>query len=241
MKKILGITALVLCLLANCFASFAAERSDYTIYYVDFWIDEGNGDATVEWQLAEKKTSYTIELRRTSHKNGIEKTVFTKQVGASTDKIDVTTAIRDNGTGIYRAIVIPDKDKMEFMPSDSITVDEGLLKIIKRHHSGGSGGGSGSGSTSGWFQDFDGKWYYIKSNGTFAANGWELINGKWYLFNGNGMMLTGWQWVRGSDGWRRCYYLDPNGACQLGGVTPDGYTVDASGAWTVNGIVQMIQ
>ena len=41
----------------------------------------------------------------------------------------------------------------------------------------------------------------------------------------------------------RRYYLNPKtdgtlGACQLGGITPDGLTVDDSGAWTVNGIVQ---
>ena len=39
--------------------------------------------------------------------------------------------------------------------------------------------------------------------------GWKLINGKWY-------------------------YLDPtnNGACLIGpGMTPDGYEIDASGAW----------
>ena len=57
-------------------------------------------------------------------------------------------------------------------------------------------------------------------------------------------MMTGWQWIKGSDGITRCYYLNPVsdntlGACFMGpGTTPDGYTVDASGAWTVNGIVQ---
>ena len=52
-------------------------------------------------------------------------------------------------------------------------------------------------------------------------------------------MLTGWQWVRGADGWCRCYYMDKSGACQIGGVTPDGYTVDGTGAWIVNGVVQL--
>ena len=60
----------------------------------------------------------------------------------------------------------------------------------------------------------------------------------------NGNMLTGWQWIKGSDGVTRCYYLNPNkdntlGACLIGpAVTPDGFTVDANGAWTVNGVVQ---
>ena len=66
----------------------------------------------------------------------------------------------------------------------------------------------------------------------------------WFYFNSEGIMLTGWQWIKDSDGVTRCYYLNPVsdhtlGACFLGpGTTPDGYTVDVNGAWVVNGIVQ---
>ena len=43
--------------------------------------------------------------------------------------------------------------------------------------------------------------------------------------------LTGWQLIGG-----KWYYLNPAkdgtfGSCQLGGVTPDGWTVDKNGAW----------
>ena len=49
-------------------------------------------------------------------------------------------------------------------------------------------------------------WAYQLSDGSFAANAWEQINGAWYYFNENGIMLEN-------------------------GITPDGFTVGADGAW----------
>ena len=46
--------------------------------------------------------------------------------------------------------------------------------------------------------------------------------------------LPGWGWI---DGY--CYYFkDQNANIQKGGVTPDGYTVDEEGRWTVDGVPQ---
>lgn len=64
--------------------------------------------------------------------------------------------------------------------------------------------------------------------------GWQLIGGHWYYFESSGRMATGWRWVNG-----RCYCLAwPDGRMYSDTVTPDGYTVDASGAWTLDGVVQ---
>lgn len=69
----------------------------------------------------------------------------------------------------------------------------------------------------GWFSD-GGRWYYLSE-----AKGAEL-----------GKMMTGWK--RLSNG--KWYYLEPvgtpshpQGAMYAGEMTPDGYRVDASGAW----------
>ncbi len=91
----------------------------------------------------------------------------------------------------------------------------------------------------------DGAWYYFDDAG-YMSIGWQLIEGRWYFLNtvsngSKGKMLTGWQWIDG-----RCYYLaDRSGNNHLEGVmyinerTPDGYFVDASGAWiNENGRVQ---
>lgn len=56
-----------------------------------------------------------------------------------------------------------------------------------------------------WKQNDIGYWYQ-EDDGTWPVNTWKEINGKWYYFNADGYMLAGI-------------------------VTPDGYTLDGTGAW----------
>ena len=50
---------------------------------------------------------------------------------------------------------------------------------------------------------------------------------------------AGWQWLdNNNDGVSECYYVQDDGTVLLETVTPDGYTVDAQGAWVVDGVVQ---
>ena len=127
-----------------------------------------------------------------------------------------------------------------------------------------SGGGSGAGyekpvttgswdapvTDGSWIQTSGGRWQY-KTNGLFRST-WGYIRNPyakagaqdaWFWFDSNGYMLTGWQQIRDTDGMLRWYYLNPVsdgslGACFLNGTTPDGYTVNENGAWTVNGVIQ---
>ncbi len=78
--------------------------------------------------------------------------------------------------------------------------------------------------TTGW-QLIDDTWYYLNEQGTMQT-GWIQINDTWYLLDQSGAMLTGWHWVGDN-----CYYMDQTGAMLAGVTTPDGYQVDASGAW----------
>lgn len=57
----------------------------------------------------------------------------------------------------------------------------------------------------GWQRDARG-WWYQHNNGSYTTNGWEQINGKYYYFDGAGYMLANT-------------------------TTPDGYYVNADGAW----------
>ncbi len=73
---------------------------------------------------------------------------------------------------------------------------------------------------------------------SFAGQWMRDANG-WSYLNDTGAKAVGWQWIDSNgDGYSECYYFDEFGYCLMNTTTPDGKTVDASGAWTVNGIVQ---
>ena len=109
-------------------------------------------------------------------------------------------------------------------------------------------GGPGTSIQSGWQQDGNG-WYYVKPNGSRAANEWLTINGKEYWFDSNQYMATGWRqfvggiwyyfendgslaknkWVQNSQG--QWFYVGTNGEMLKNTTVPGGFYVDASGAW----------
>lgn len=74
------------------------------------------------------------------------------------------------------------------------------------------------------------------------ALGWQHnVTGWWYGTNeaNTTWHANGWQWIDGNnDGIAECYYFDQNGYMLASTTTPDGFTVNADGAWTVNGVVQ---
>ncbi len=87
----------------------------------------------------------------------------------------------------------------------------------------------------GWIQD-GGEWYYLSpvSDGArgHMVTGWVQDGDKWYYLSSvsdgkKGHMVTGWQQIGGI--W---YYLDlADGHMLVNTTTPDGYMVNASGAW----------
>ena len=83
---------------------------------------------------------------------------------------------------------------------------------------------SGAMIASDWLYD-NGSWYYLKDSGSMAT-GWIKDSGSWYYLNNSGSMATGW--VKDSGSW---YYLASSGKMLHNTYTPDGYYVDASGAW----------
>lgn len=131
-----------------------------------------------------------------------------------------------------------------------------------------SSGNTETGDTGTWIRLPDGTWMYQKGNqvyadtweyiyNPYAAEGQPLYS--WFRFDGNGIMLTGWypaedgnryylhEQEDGSQGhmvtgWRQIrgnwYYFGADGAMYRDAETPDGFTVDADGRWTVDGVVQ---
>ena len=74
------------------------------------------------------------------------------------------------------------------------------------------------------------------------AAGWQHnMTGWWYGTNeaNTTWHANGWQWIDGNnDGIAECYYFDQNGYMLASTTTPDGFTVNANGAWMVDGVVQ---
>ena len=105
----------------------------------------------------------------------------------------------------------------------------------------------GSMAANTWVKTDAGYWYYLNASGAMMHDGWAKINDTWYYFKnfggmaegwvkdgntwyylqpGSGKMVTGWNLING-----KYYYFDASGAMLANTTTPDGYKVDASGAW----------
>ena len=71
-----------------------------------------------------------------------------------------------------------------------------------------------------------------------ALAGWEQEETNW-KYNDNGVYAAnGWYWIDGNnDGVAESYYFDNTGILARD-TTVEGYTVNADGAWTVNGTIQ---
>lgn len=71
--------------------------------------------------------------------------------------------------------------------------------------------------------------------------GWEQTGATWKYQNTDKTYLTNtWSWIDGNgDGIAECYYFNADGIMAANTTTPDNYTVNENGAWTVNGIVQV--
>ena len=74
---------------------------------------------------------------------------------------------------------------------------------------------------------------------TALAGSWNWNSEKdkwWYLDDQNTYPVNGWEWIDG-----KCYRFDEEGFLYTDTVTPEGLTVNADGAWTINGVVQEME
>lgn len=65
------------------------------------------------------------------------------------------------------------------------------------------------------------------------AGQWKQEGAAWKYQNDNGTYASSWNWIDGKS-----YFFDSNGKMLANTTTPDGYSVNADGAWVVNGVVQ---
>ena len=70
--------------------------------------------------------------------------------------------------------------------------------------------------------------YYLEDSGAMKQ-GWLKKANDWYFYKTDGSRAVGW--IKDKDKW---YFLKENGQLLVNGKTPEGYTVDSSGAWLVD-------
>lgn len=73
-----------------------------------------------------------------------------------------------------------------------------------------------------------------------AFAGWEQTGATWKYQNTEGAYYNdGWHWIDGNgDNIAECYFFNTDSTMLSNTTTPDNFTVNESGAWTVNGVVQ---
>ena len=235
MKKLWLIFVAAIMIVASALVVFAG---DYTIYEHDWNSDYNKGTVRIEWSKCEESTKYKVVVHHKaldSSRAAAGKVVLQKTV--SGNKLDITDLIYAKGKGLYTYAITPVKsphalDDMVVSDSEFEADTEFVNRVRARYD-------DPSYYNTGWVRTPNG-WSY-QEMGITVTSAWRQIGGYWYYFNHNGDMLTGWQHI-GS----RWYYLTPvqgqggypMGACWMSRTTPDGYTVNASGEWVINGVPQ---
>ena len=85
----------------------------------------------------------------------------------------------------------------------------------------------------GWhFDEVDKHWYYLDSTTGVMLTGWQEINGKWYYFTPETTAYT-YEYDAVNEKWfyKAGNTVRPHGSMYVNETTPDGYRVDANGAW----------
>ena len=242
MKRVLAALVVAVTLVAGARAVYA---DDYSISNASW--DMGDR-AKANWDEAETKTRYKVQLYKGSKKVGSAQTV-------GKTEYDFTKLIADNGTGSYYFTVYSTKGGADTkIESDKESVDSDMIKVFKGNSGTSSKSSSGSTTTqsssgsqtspsSNWKEQYKDKtqewiqvgeqWYYKLTPDEYAK-GWQKINDVWYLFDNNEVMLRGWQQVDGN--W---YYLSPSGGMAKGWefISDKWYYLNQSGELLVNTIV----
>lgn len=204
------------------------------------WIQNNLGSCTLaSWTPLPGAKHYEVRLMRDG------KSVFTSSIETTGSSYDFSDMMQQPGSYYFRVRGVSRyhaSTVSEWVDSPICQVGESGVVTAKLPLS--SGSFQTTVNTPGrWISEQD-AWYWENPDGSRASSQWIYSNGGWYYINANTRMASGWTWIAGSDGISRCYFLNPGpegsfGKLYTDAVTPDGFTVNGDGAWTVNGIVQV--
>lgn len=185
-----------------------------------YW--DGNSETRATWKEVENATWYKVYLFRKSDSdfNTIVSETKTKKTTHNFSQKMV-----EEGEYFFKVRALSKNqsytDSSWSEDSDGTYVSASSTQEVKDGPKKQDSQTSGPGAAQpGWRQDEKGRWYAIQADGsTWFSNGWQWLDGN-------------------QDSIAECYCFDDNGYIYADTTTPDGYTVNADGAWTVDGIVQ---
>lgn len=215
------------------------------------WGTHGDGS----WEPVDMAKCYQARLVRDG------RPVNTTAIETTDTTCDFTSLITRPGTYTFKVRAVNRFNAASYSDwaeSRKFTIDEATLAALKGTGSAGgsetpaapgqsaaadSASSAGQPNTPGQWSNENDTWYWKTPDGTNAQLQWIYVDGSWYYVGADGQMATGWNWISSADGILRCYYFNPvsdgtQGRMYASGSTPDGYSVDGNGAWTVNGVVQ---
>lgn len=199
------------------------------LYWSDEYGDENQG-LYANWDDVDDASSYLVYVYRTDS----NWSSFTKAGEVKTSDNMVNLANKTNKNGIYYFYVMA-IGRGDYSNSDWSEMSDGMRV---RNYT----------DTYYYYDDYydyydiqsgpsnEGYTPTTTSSGVITGYGWQQTNGRWWYSTspvGTSWYKNGWQWIDG-----KCYYFGQDGYMYANTTTPDGYTVNASGQWTVNGVVQ---
>ena len=223
----------------------SSSDKDYTISNADW--DAGANIAVATWDESPDKTSYKVQLYKGSKK-------IDSLITVQSTSYDFSRKIANHGVGNYTFTVYPSKGSKtdNTLKSSSLYVSSDMISTFKKNNNmNQSSSSSSAGKQSltpvvGWTKSGD-QWQYREKNSDIIRASWKFIDNKWYYFDTNGYMLTSWLELKEGfyllgekgdmlTGWQnldnKWFYFDKSSGLMLTNTTtPDGYKVDASGAW----------
>lgn len=183
------------------------------------------------WEGNDYAKSYEVKIYRND-----DEIETTKVLTTENDYYDFSAYFRGSGDYSFRVRAVrnsSNKGDWERSEEQYVTADEAAAIFNRRADDGyirnSNSGTSGSSTQEGngrWMQDTNG-WWWLRADRSWPANQWSYINNEWYWFDASGYCaINAWRNVDGVY-----YYLGESGAMYANRRTPDGYWVDASGAW----------
>lgn len=193
---------------------------------------EWDDDGTAYWEENDYAKRYEVKLYR-------DGSLIKDTTKVNDEDYDFSSYFTKKGTYVFKVRGVRSSSlKGRWYESDDWYVSTSEAKEIREE--GGSSNSSSSGSTNSgssdgpgasatagaWLKDSVG-WWWCNPDKTYPTSSWKLINGLWYYFNASGYCVQNC-WVQTNGIW---YYCGPDGDMWVSRWTPDGYYVNASGAW----------